>query len=57
MLSPALALALAAALAPATVDLEWSAPPGCPARDAVAAATTRLLTRPASPGFPFSCFS
>ncbi|MCY1066075.1 hypothetical protein OV090_14950 [Nannocystis sp. RBIL2] len=47
-----LALALAAAFAPAGLDLEWQAPEGCPAAGDVAAATSRLLGRPLDAGGP-----
>jgi hypothetical protein len=47
---PVLVLGLAAALAPADVDLEWVAPADCPPRDAVAAAAARLVSRPAGAG-------
>lgn len=47
-----LALALAAAFAPAGLDLEWQAPEGCPVTADVAAATSRLLGRPLDAGGP-----
>lgn len=47
-----LALALAAAFAPAGLDLEWQAPEGCPAAGDVAAATSKLLGRPLDAGDP-----
>ncbi|MCY1055292.1 hypothetical protein [Nannocystis sp. SCPEA4] len=50
MSAPVLVLGLAAALAPADVDLEWVAPADCPPRDAVAAAAARLVSRPAGAG-------
>ncbi|WAS92321.1 hypothetical protein [Nannocystis punicea] len=50
MPAPVLALGLAAALAPAGVDLEWQAPEGCPPAGDVAAATAKLLGRPLNPG-------